>query len=48
MFNNKITKQTEQVFIDSNNQHWQELKDFPDAQILPLAVQPFQREHKHY
>lgn len=22
----------------NNNQHWQELKDFPGAQILPLAV----------
>jgi anti-sigma factor ChrR (cupin superfamily) len=32
-----MTKLTEQVFIDSNNQQWQELKEFPGAQLLPLA-----------
>jgi quercetin dioxygenase-like cupin family protein len=32
-----MPEQTEQVFIDSNNLKWQELKEFPGAQLLPLA-----------
>lgn len=33
-----MTKQTEQIFINSNNQQWQELIEFLGAQLLPLAV----------
>ncbi|BAZ12792.1 hypothetical protein NIES4071_46260 [Calothrix sp. NIES-4071] len=28
----------ERVFIDANNQKWQELEEFPGAELLPLAV----------